>query len=314
MNKIPAIMSWSGGKDSAYALHTVLQAGVYDVQFLLSNFNGEQKRLSTHGISEALIEAQSEALGIPLQKMYVYESSNAAYEKALTEFLETATSKKIFHVIFGDIFLEDLRAYREEKLAAVGMQAVFPLWGKNTLRLVRSFIDDGFKSMICCVNDAYLTEKHAGKIIDHPFIDQLPLSSDPCGENGEYHSFCFDGPVYTKPIAVAHTNTRYKSLPLTMHSVESTANAPITLGFWYANLILAHTLPKHEPKSCERCGQYFECKPGDITHCQCFGRAISAEVKDWMAKKYIDCICGNCITALNNPSILFREKFGSSPH
>lgn len=306
-------MSWSGGKDSAYALYTVLKEGIYDVQLLLSNFNGENKRLSMHGIPEALIEAQASSLGLPLQKMYVHEASNEAYEKALTSALEKAKAQGIYHVIFGDIFLEDLRAYREEKLAIVEMQAVFPLWGKNTLRLVRSFIDDGFKSMICCVNDAYLTENYVGNIIDHAFIDQLPLTTDPCGENGEYHSFCFDGPIYKEPIAVANTNTIYKPLSLTTQCVVTTSDAPVTMGFWYASIEAANTL-KHEPKSCERCGKYFECKPGDITHCQCFGITMSPEAKEWIATKYVDCICGNCMLALNNPAILFREKFGNSPH
>lgn len=306
-------MSWSGGKDSAYALYTVLKEGIYDVQLLLSNFNGENNRLSMHGIPEVLIESQAASLRLPLQKMYVYEASNEAYETALKAALEKAKTQGIYHVIFGDIFLEDLRTYREEKLAAIGMQAVFPLWRKNTRCLVRSFIDDGFKSIICCVNDAYLNEAHVGKIIDHNFIDQLPLSSDPCGENGEYHSFCFDGPIYKEPIAFANTNTIYKPLSLTTQCAGSTAEAPVTMGFWYASIEAAITL-KHELKSCERCGKYFECKPGDITHCQCFGITISIEAKEWMANKYTDCICSTCMLTLNNPPVLFKEKFGNCPH
>lgn len=314
MPKIPAIMSWSGGKDSAYALFAIQQEGIYDVKLLLSNFNGENKRLSMHGIPEALIEAQALSLGLPLQKMYVYEASNDAYETALKAALEKAKARGIDHVIFGDIFLEDLRAYREEKLAAVKMQAVFPLWGKNTLKLVRSFVDDGFKSIICCVNDAYLTEPFVGKIIDHAFIEALPLTTDPCGENGEYHSFCFDGPIYKEPIAVANTHTFYKPLPLTTPCVGTNSAAPVTLGFWYASIEPAPTIQKHEPKTCERCNQSFECKPGDITHCQCFGITMSTEAKEWMASKYTDCICAKCMVALNNPATLFREKFGNSPH
>lgn len=295
-------------------MYVVQQEGIYDVQLLLSNFNGENKRLSMHGIPEALIEAQALSLGLPLQKMYVFEASNEAYETALNAALEKAKTQGIYHVIFGDIFLEDLRAYREEKLAAIGMQAVFPLWGKNTLRLVRSFIDDGFKSIICCVNDAYLNEAHVGKIIDQHFIDQLPLSSDPCGENGEYHSFCFDGPIYKERIAVVTTNTFYKPLSLSNQCVGTNSDAPVSLGFWYASIELAAITLKHEPKICERCNQPFECKPGDITHCQCFGTTMSAEAKEWMATKYTDCICSTCMLALNNPAVLFREKFGNSPH
>ncbi|MCA6365379.1 MAG: diphthine--ammonia ligase [Bacteroidetes bacterium] len=235
MEKIKAIFSWSGGKDSALCLHRVLQQGMYEVCFLLTTVNGNLQRVSMHGIPESLLDAQAAATGIPLKKVYVYEASNAGYERQMHEALSQAKAAGINTVIFGDIFLEDLRKYREEKLAAVGMNAVFPLWKEDTAKLVKEFTGNGFQSVICCVNDAYLSENDAGALLDADFVSSLPPDVDPCGENGEYHSFCFAGPIYNKPVQVKVAGKIYQPLDAALQQPDRLGK--ITKGFWYADVV-----------------------------------------------------------------------------
>lgn len=239
MKKIPAVFCWSGGKDSSYALYKVLQQGEYEVKYLLSTINGNYRRLSMHGVREALIELQAEHIGLPLIKVYVYEANNEEYEKQMNEALLQLKSEGINTVLFGDIFLEDLREYREQKMAAVGMQCVFPIWKISTAELVKDFVAKGFKSYTCCINDGYLDESWAGRLIDDNFINQLPTTVDPCGENGEYHSFCFNGPIYQKPIRVSVGEKRYEPLllkPGQEHPTPIKENT--TKGFWFADILL----------------------------------------------------------------------------
>ena len=240
MEKIPAIFAWSGGKDSSYALHKILQEGIYDVKYLLSTINGTYKRLSMHGIKEELIEAQADRIGIPLLKVYVYEDNNAEYEAQMEKMLLKVKEENIHHVIFGDIFLEDLRKYREEKMAAINMKCVFPLWKIDTKWLVNDFIHQGFKTVICCVNDAYLDQSWCDRIIDKKFLEDLPNTVDPCGENGEFHSFCFSAPIFKQAIAFLPNEKVYK--PLKIKKEDITCPIPNTetptKGFWYSDLIL----------------------------------------------------------------------------
>lgn len=238
MNKIPAIFSWSGGKDSSYALHKVLQEGVYDIQYLLSTINGNYKRLSMHGVREALIEAQAESIGIPLLKVYVYEASNAEYEKQTQEILLQAKAENINHVIFGDIFLEDLRQYREQKMAALNMQCVFPIWKTDTQWMLHDFIAKGFKTITCCINDGYLNETWCGKMIDETFIKELPATVDACGENGEFHSYCFEGPVFKKKINIVTGEKAYKPLEIKFADHPTPIKDVGTKGFWFCDLLL----------------------------------------------------------------------------
>ena len=198
--RIPAVLSWSGGKDCAYALHTLAAEGLYEVKYLLSTFNGTTKRLNMHGVPEALMEAQAAEIGIPLIKVYVFNSSNEAYETAMAKALTDVRGEGISHIIFGDIFLDDLRNYREKTMQVLGMQTHFPLWKLDTLALIKDFLAKKFRSIACCVHDAYLPREWAGRIIDESFLKELPPSVDACGENGEYHSFCFDGPIFKKPL------------------------------------------------------------------------------------------------------------------
>jgi uncharacterized protein (TIGR00290 family) len=238
MTKIPAIFCWSGGKDSSYALHKVLQEEIYDVKFLLSTISGNYKRLSMHGVREELIQAQADSIGIPLLKVYVYEASNAEYEKQMNETLLKIKESGIDTVLFGDIFLEDLRQYRENKMAQLGMQCIFPIWKTNTRWMLSDFVEKGFKTYICCINDGYLDEDWCGRLIDAAFINELPATVDPCGENGEFHSFCFEGPVFKKQMSISVGEKNYKALELKTSDHPTPIKDVGTKGFWFVDLLL----------------------------------------------------------------------------
>lgn len=232
--KTKAIFCWSGGKDSALALYKIIQEDKYEIVALLTTLNETYKRVSMHGVMEELLIKQAESIGLPLIRMYVSEGTNSEYEKnmetLLLEFKEQGVSK----VIFGDIFLEDLRAYRENNLSKVGLTAEFPLWKKNTKDLINEFFELGFKTVICCANDAFLGEGSAGMEITPAFIRELPANIDPCGENGEYHTFCYEGPVFKKKIKFKVGEKVYKPLEI---KTNENKNEILTKGFWFAELI-----------------------------------------------------------------------------
>ena len=235
--KPKAIFCWSGGKDSAYCLHKVLIEQQYDVRYLLTTVNDTFKRVSMHGVREDLVTAQAEAIGIPQLIVRVSEGTNGEYERQMERVLLEAKKEGINHVIFGDIFLENLRAYREQNLARVGMTGVFPLWKTDTRELVNDFISKGFKTILCCTNDAYLGESWAGREIDEIFLRELPANVDPCGENGEYHTFCYDGPLFSHKINVIHGEKVYRPLDIKTTDNSHTAGATITRGFWFCDLL-----------------------------------------------------------------------------
>ena len=193
-NKV--VMSWSGGKDSSLALYHLLKSEKYEVVSLMTTVYEPHKRVSMHGIHESLLEAQAEAIGIPLVKVYLNEKTHEAYEEAMKGHLLAFKEQGVNNVAFGDIFLEDLRKYREERLEEVGMNAVFPLWNIPTVLLAKEFITEGFLTHICSVDDSLLEKEHVGVRYDSDFLASLPESVDPCGENGEFHSFCYDGPIF----------------------------------------------------------------------------------------------------------------------
>ncbi|WP_343633357.1 diphthine--ammonia ligase [Fluviicola sp.] len=199
---IPAYFNWSGGKDSTLALYKILQSGQFDIRYLLTTLNAEADRISMHGVRSELLEAQAESLGIPAKKVHLPASPDMqAYEAAMNTAIGELKSEGIADCIFGDIFLEDLRNYREEKLREVSISAHFPLWKQDTTALVREFIDLGFKTIVVCVDSSKLDESFAGRTIDHQFLADLPDHVDPCGENGEFHTFVFDGPIFQKPVS-----------------------------------------------------------------------------------------------------------------
>ncbi len=195
-------MNWSGGKDSSLALYHLLKDKKYTVEKLLTNISGEYNRISMHGIRVELLEQQAASVGIPLQKLILSDKpSMAAYEKLMLNTMRQLQPKAFTHSAFGDIFLEDLKIYREAQLAKVGMTATFPLWKRDTTELIHEFIDLGFKSMVVCVDEKYLDKSFCGRIIDDDFLKDLPKNVDVCGENGEFHTFVFDGPIFNNPIA-----------------------------------------------------------------------------------------------------------------
>ena len=234
-NKPKAIFAWSGGKDSAFCLHQVFQEDKYEVTYLLTTLNAEFKRISMHGVKEELLDLQAEAIGIPQLKVWLYEASYESYEKQMEEMLVKAKAEGIEHVIFGDIFLEDLRTYRENNLQKIGMKAVFPLWKKNTTQLINDFVQEEFKTLTCCVNDAYFNDEWVGKEINQEFIKDLPKNVDPCGENGEYHTYCYAGPIFKKKINIEIGEKIYRPLELKNLKACRTEQTQ-TKGFWYCEL------------------------------------------------------------------------------
>jgi len=236
--KTPAVFSWSGGKDSSYALNKVLEDGIYEVKYLLGTFNGNFHRLSMHGVREEMIQTQADYIDIPLLKVYVYEANNEEYESQMNLMFAKIKQEGIHTVIYGDIFLEDLRKYREDTMATLGMKCVFPLWKMDTKKLILSFIEKKFKTAICCVNDGYLDESWLGKMIDDRFMKELPENVDPCGENGEYHSFCFEGPIFKKPLAIALGDKTYKELIIKTKNHPTSIKDVGTKGFWYVDILL----------------------------------------------------------------------------
>ena len=186
-----------------------------------------------HGVREELVECQAASIGIPLWKVRVTAGTNDEYERQMETVLSIAKSQGIDHVIFGDIFLEDLRTYRENHLAKINMKGVFPLWKMDTALLIRDFIRQQFKTIVCCTFDEHLGEEWAGREIDSAFIAQLPASVDPCGENGEYHTFCYDGPLFKKKIDITTGEKVYKPL-----EVKTTGSTPVQAkGFWFCDLV-----------------------------------------------------------------------------
>jgi len=233
--KPKAIFNWSSGKDSALALYKTLRKGEFEVTSLLISINKETQRISMHGVPISLLEQQAESLGLPLIKMEVPEkTSMEEYRDMMCKTMNEIQAQGVTHSIFGDIFLEDLRTYREDQLQAIGMKAVFPLWKQNTSELIHEFLDLGFKTIVTCVNETYLNRSFAGRIIDTDFITDLPGNVDPCGENGEFHTFTFNGPIFRYPIEfeVGATVKKTYSKPKS-HENEKEGEYV----FWFCDLI-----------------------------------------------------------------------------
>ena len=200
------VLSWSGGKDSSLALHEIRQSGRYEVVALLTSVADEYDRISHHGVRSELLELQARAVDLPLDKIYLpvrpaQPCTNAVYEDIMREAMLRYRDQGVHQVAFGDIFLEDLRAYREQNLAKVDMTGHFPLWKRETAALARRFIELGFRAYISCA-ESKLGETFAGRAIDQSLLDDLPADVDPCGEYGEYHSFVYAGPIFRHPLEV----------------------------------------------------------------------------------------------------------------
>ncbi len=198
---IKSVFNWSGGKDSSLALHYILQDKKYDIHTLLTTVSEKYDRISMHGVRSQLLKTQAEAIGLPLTAIKLPEMpSMSSYDEQMKLVMNDFKDKGITTSIFGDIFLEDLKSYREKQLAKVSMDAHFPLWKRDTTELIHEFIDLGFKTILVCTNASLLPKEFAGRIIDKDFLKDLPKNIDPCGENGEFHTFVFDGPIFSKPV------------------------------------------------------------------------------------------------------------------
>ncbi len=237
-----AFMNWSGGKDSSLALYHILNGSNFSVEKLLTNVNKKYRRISMHGVREELLEQQASKIGIPLQKLVLSDQpSMSEYEKQMTATISQLQKEAFTHSIFGDIFLEDLKKYRENQLANVGITAIFPLWKRDTMELIHEFIELGFKSIVVCINEKYLDKSFCGRIIDESFIEDIPPGVDVCGENGEFHTFVYDGPIFTKPAVFTKGETVYKKYTAPKQSNDQCFQDPgeEDYGFYFCDLLPA---------------------------------------------------------------------------
>ncbi|QKG80042.1 Dph6-related ATP pyrophosphatase [Tenuifilum thalassicum] len=201
MSKMKCIMSWSGGKDSALALYRCLSGNSLNVAGLVTTINQTTQRISMHGVSLKLLKKQAESIGIPLHVITLPDNCTMDdYERIMGDFMVSMKESGVEGVVFGDIFLEDIKRYREKQLAKIGLKPIFPLWGTKSTDIAKEFLANQFKSIVTCVDGELLDSSFVGKHYSSMFITNLPDNVDVCGENGEFHSFVFDGPIFTKPV------------------------------------------------------------------------------------------------------------------
>lgn len=201
--KDKVVVAWSGGKDAAQALYELIWQDTIEVASLLTTITEGYDRISMHGVRRSLLEQQAEALGYALEKISIPQScSNEIYEERMRLSLEKFGQQGVTAVAFGDLFLQDIRAYREERMRRTGMRCLFPLWAKPTPETARRFLDLGFRAIVVCVDTKVLDGAFTGRDYDRDFIKNLPPGVDPCGENGEFHTFVYDGPIFKKPVPV----------------------------------------------------------------------------------------------------------------
>ncbi len=232
--------NWSGGKDSALALYHTLREGAYDPDLLLTSVNASVDRISMHGVRTELLEMQAESIGIPLRKLELPEGlSMSAYNDTMRAAVTDLRAQGYEHTFFGDIFLEDLRVYREEQLAPMGIKAHFPLWKRDTTELLHEFLDLGFKTILVCIKSELLDQSFAGRVIDRDFVKDLPKGVDPCGENGEFHTFVFDGPIFKKPIDISVGELVFREYARPKDDSDNcfSADTAPSMGFWYRDLL-----------------------------------------------------------------------------
>ena len=199
--RAPILFCWSGGKDSAMALHALLQQNDLRVAGLLTTVTEGFERISMHGVRRELLQRQAGSIGLPLREVRIPpQCVNPIYEACMEATMRAAFGQGIRKIAFGDIFLEDLREYREKNLAKIGMEAIFPIWKRDTRELTREFVRLGFHAKAVCIDPRILDRSFAGRELDESFFRDLPANADPCGENGEFHTFVYDGPIFNEPI------------------------------------------------------------------------------------------------------------------
>ncbi len=201
--KEPVLICWSGGKDSSLALQAVLSDPAFHVQSLLTTVTEGYDRISMHGVRRTLLLEQAEAVGLPLEEVKIPNACvNETYEEAMRRVLSHYRQEGVRRVVFGDLFLEEIRAYRQKNLARIGMEGLYPLWGLDTRRLAEKFIASGFKAVLVCVDPKQISPEFCGREFDASLLRDLPPSADPCGENGEFHTFVYEGPIFKRPIPI----------------------------------------------------------------------------------------------------------------
>lgn len=223
--------NWSSGKDSSFALYKLLQQDEFNIATLLTTVGKETERIGMHGLRESLLKRQAAAIGLPLEIIYLSSSAtHEVYDDMMEKAMSKMKSKNIYHTAFGDIFLEDLRNYRESQLDKVGIKAHFPLWKRDTRDLIVEFIELGFKTKIVAASAAFFKEDFVGQDITKELIESLPAEVDPCGENGEFHTFCYDGPLFKYPVEFEMGEKVKKSYPNPLEKGKE-------IDFWFCDLI-----------------------------------------------------------------------------
>lgn len=228
------VLNWSSGKDAALAYQLLRQGGVYDVQALLTTINAENERIVMHGVREVMLDMQAERIGLTMKKIHLPASpDHDMYNRAMQQALDELKQQGITCSAFGDIHLEDLKQYRESQLKQAGFEAVFPLWGRNTLELVELVEDTGIEAIIVCVNEKYLGKEFLGRRIGRKLLADLPDGVDPCGEYGEFHTFVYNTPYFSAPVPWKKGEV--------VHKVYPSANAETTwdTGFWFMDVLPA---------------------------------------------------------------------------
>ena len=209
-----AYFNWSSGKDSALALYKALQSGIYDVQALFTTIKKDGSKIAMHEIGIELLKQQADSIGIPLTILeFDLTAPSDEYKKSMEMHIEKFKEKQLNIALFGDLYLENLRNQRIDNCRRQGIQAEFPLWNSKPRELLQEFISLGFKSIVTCVDGSMLDESFVGRVIDESFLNDLPDYVDICGENGEYHSFVFDGPIFRKPVEFEIVSRYYRDYP-----------------------------------------------------------------------------------------------------
>ncbi|GAB2688488.1 diphthine--ammonia ligase [Mucilaginibacter koreensis] len=239
-NKIKCFFSWSGGKDSSLALYRVLQNPAYEICYLLTTVNDAANRISMHGVREELLMQQAESIGIPLYQIRLPEMPDMeTYDQVMHQHYLKFKQEGITHAVYGDIFLQDLKDYRDARLSAAGISGVYPLWQQDTRVLLDEFWNLGFRTIIACTQASL--GNIAGEELTADLIDSLPANVDVCGENGEFHTFAFEGPIFKEPIKVKKGEKVFKSfqVPKQQDGVHQNTPLPEVAGFWYCDLLPA---------------------------------------------------------------------------
>lgn len=234
-----AYLNWSSGKDAAFAFYKIQQGNTIPVGKLVTTFNSEADRISMHGVRKELLERQALEIGLPVQIISLPgEVTMQEYNDLMERETEQLRKEGFTHSIFGDIFLEDLKAYREKQLRKAGFEGIFPLWKINTRSLLKEFLAVGFKAVTVCVNSRFLDSSFCGRLLDEDFLNDLPEGVDPCGENGEFHSFVYDGPIFKNPVLfeIGEVTERFYA-PAKAKDSCSTEETPWDTGFWYCDLL-----------------------------------------------------------------------------